>query len=174
MLKERKGKSIIIAVLCVALVIMSVGYATMSEKLEITGDAKVTSTWNVRIQSIVQKEASPGVAEISSPQSASTTASFNVELKEPGDYAIYTVTVINAGSLKAVLQGINGLEQADGDAAIKYSYTSNNAVDTELESGATHTFDVKVEYLETAIGDNAPAANASKSYTLTLDYGQAA
>ena len=43
---------------------------------------------------------------------------------------------------------------------------------TEIFNSEKHT--IKVEYLETAIGDNAPAANASKSYTLTLDYGQAA
>lgn len=172
--KDRKGKTIIIAILCVALVIMSVGYATMTANLKIGGEAKISSTWNVRIQSIVKKESSNGVTELSSPQAFSTNASFNVELKEPGDYAIYTVTVINAGSIDAVLQGINEIEQADGTGAIKYSYTSESAVDAELNASDTHTFDVKVEYLSTAIGDNAPSPNASKSYTLALDYGQAA
>lgn len=170
--KERKGKTIIIAVLCVTIFVMSIGYATLSAKLTINGDAKVTSTWNVRIQSITQKEASDGVIEESAPQASSTTASFDVSLKEPGDYAIYTVTVINAGSIDAVLQKIDSVEQADGSAAIKYSYNGSD-INSSLAAGTTATFDVRVEYLQSAVGDAAPAVNDSKSYTLTLDYIQA-
>lgn len=169
--KDRKEKSVIIAVLCIALVIMSVGYASIPKNLTVSGTAEITPIWNVAIVGIKQKGDSNGDVTIhQQPQYSTTTASFNVGLKEPGDYIEYTVTVQNLGNMKAALT--NKLESQEGTDAIIFSYADNNA-DIELEPGETHTFDVRATYDENAIGELAPAANDSKNYTLTLEYSQA-
>lgn len=172
---ERKSKGIIIGVLCAVIVFMSIGFAALSSQLTIRGNATISDTWNVQIASITKKEGSTGVTETSQPTHTATTANFNVSLKEPGDYAIYTVTVKNTGSLDAVLTRITETEGEGGSAAIKYTVTpaagSEQGSDLPKTTG-THTFDVKVEYLSTAVGENAPEANASKSLTVTLDYNQ--
>lgn len=172
---ERKSKGIIIGVLCAVIVFMSIGFAALSSQLTINGNATISDTWNVQIASITKKEGSAGVTETSQPTFTATTANFNVSLKEPGDYAIYTVTVKNTGSLDAVLTRITETEGEGGSAAIKYTVTpaagSEQGSDLPKTTG-THTFDVKVEYLSTAVGENAPEANASKSLTVTLDYNQ--
>ena len=172
---ERKSKGIIIGVLCAVIVFMSIGFAALSSQLTINGNATISDTWNVQIASITKKEGSDGVTETSQPTFTATTANFNVSLKEPGDYAIYTVTVKNTGSLDAVLTRITETEGEGGSAAIKYTVTpaagSEQGSDLPKTTG-THTFDVKVEYLSTAVGENAPEANASKSLTVTLDYNQ--
>ena len=92
---ERKSKGIIIGVLCAVIVFMSIGFATLSSQLKINGNATISDTWNVQIASITKKEGSTGVTETAQPTHTATTANFNVSLKEPGDYAIYTVTVKN-------------------------------------------------------------------------------
>ena len=92
---ERKSKGIIIGVLCAVIVFMSIGFAALSSQLTINGNATISDTWNVQIASITKKESSDGVNETSQPTFTATTANFNVSLKEPGDYAIYTVTVKN-------------------------------------------------------------------------------
>ena len=172
---ERKSKGIIIGVLCAVIVFMSIGFAALSSQLKINGNATISDTWNVQIASITKKEGSTGVTETDQPTHTATTANFNVSLKEPGDYAIYTVTVKNTGSLDAVLTRITETEGEGGSAAIKYTVTpaagSEQGSDLPKTTG-THTFDVKVEYLSTAVGENAPEANASKSLTVTLDYNQ--
>lgn len=172
---ERKSKGIIIGVLCAVIVFMSIGFAALSSQLKINGNATISDTWNVQIASITKKEGSTGVTETAQPTHTATTANFNVSLKEPGDYAIYTVTVKNTGSLDAVLTRITETEGEGGSAAIKYTVTpaagSEQGSDLPKTTG-THTFDVKVEYLSTAVGENAPEANASKSLTVTLDYNQ--
>ena len=172
---ERKSKGIIIGVLCAVIVFMSIGFAALSSQLTINGNATISDTWNVQIASITKKEGSTGVTETAQPTHTATTANFNVSLKEPGDYAIYTVTVKNTGSLDAVLTRITETEGEGGSAAIKYTVTpaagSEQGSDLPKTTG-THTFDVKVEYLSTAVGENAPEANASKSLSVTLDYNQ--
>ena len=172
---ERKSKGIIIGVLCAVIVFMSIGFAALSSQLTINGNATISDTWNVQITNIEKKEASTGATATSDPTYTATTANFNVSLKEPGDYAIYTVTVKNTGSLDAVLTRITETEGEGGSAAIKYTVTpaagSEQGSDLPKTTG-THTFDVKVEYLSTAVGENAPEANASKSLTVTLDYNQ--
>ena len=172
---ERKSKGIIIGVLCAVIVFMSIGFAALSSQLTINGNATISDTWNVQITNIEKKESSTGAEETSQPTFTATTANFNVSLKEPGDYAIYTVTVKNTGSLDAVLTRITETEGEGGSAAIKYTVTpaagSEQGSDLPKTTG-THTFDVKVEYLSTAVGENAPEANASKSLSVTLDYNQ--
>ena len=172
---KRKSKGIIIGVLCAVIVFMSIGFAALSSQLKINGNATISDTWNVQIASITKKEGSTGVTETDQPTHTATTANFNVSLKEPGDYAIYTVTVKNTGSLDAVLTRITETEGEGGSAAIKYTVTpaagSEQGSDLPKTNGI-HTFDVKVEYLSTAVGENAPAANASKSLSVTLDYNQ--
>ena len=172
---ERKSKGIIIGVLCAVIVFMSIGFAALSSQLKINGNATISDTWNVQIASITKKEGSDGVNETSQPTFTATTANFNVSLKEPGDYAIYTVTVKNTGSLDAVLTRITETEGEGGSAAIKYTVTPGAGSEqgsTLAKTNGIHTFDVKVEYLSTAVGENAPEANASKSLSVTLDYNQ--
>ena len=174
--QERKSKGIIIGVLCAVIIFMSIGFATMASTLTINGNATISDTWNVQITSITQKEASTVVTEKATPTFNATTANFNVALKEPGDYAIYTVTVANTGTLDAVLRTITETPQAVGSDAIKYTLTpaiGSEQGSTLVKTTGTHSFDVKVEYLSSAVGENAPEANASKTYTVTLDYKQA-
>lgn len=173
--RERKGKGLIIGLLFVTIFVMSIGFATMAANLTIEGNATISDTWNVQITGITKKESSTNVTETEAPGFTSTTANFNVQLKEPGDYAIYTIEVANTGSLDAVLESITETEGENGSDAIKYTVTPASGSEEQsdlVKKTGTHSFDVKVEYLETATGENAPAEGASKSYTVVLNYKQ--
>ncbi len=174
---ERKSKGIIIGVLCAVIVCMSIGFAVLSSQLTITSGATISDTWNVQITQIAKKEASSGATESATPIHTATTATFNVSLKEPGDYAIYTITVANTGSLDAVLKTITQSEGSGGSSAIKYTVTPGSGStqgSTLANETGIHTFDVKVEYLSSATGSSAPTAGANKTLTVTLDYEQSA
>ena len=172
---ERKSKGIIIGVLCAVIVFMSIGFAALSSQLKINGNATISDTWNVQITNIEKKESSTGVTETSQPTFTATTANFNVSLKEPGDYAIYTVTVKNTGSIDAVLTQMTKTEGEGGSAAIIYTVTpaaGSEQGSTLAKTNGTHTFDVKAEYDAHATGASAPEVGASKSLTVVLDYNQ--
>lgn len=171
---ERKSRGIVIALLCAVIIFMSIGFAALSSRLTVNAGATIGDTWNVQITGITQKSATDGVTETKSVSYTATTATFDVSLKEPGDNAVYTVTVKNSGSLDATLTKITET-LGEGPEAIKYTVTpAENSVEgsTLAKTDGTHTFDVKVEYDASAIGEDAPAAGASKSLTIVLDYNQ--
>lgn len=174
MTEERKSKGIIIGVLCATILFMSIGFAAISTRLTITGTTTISDTWNVQITSIEKKAASDNATEVSTSVAA-TTATFNITLKEPGDYAIYTVTVKNTGSIDAILTDINEVLSENGSDAIQYTVTpATDSVEGSTLANKTgvHTFDIKAEYLTTAVGDKAPTEGATKTLTVTLDYNQ--
>lgn len=178
--KERREKSILVGVLCAVILFMAIGFASIGSQLKIEGEAAIGETWNVQITNITKKEASAGVTETATfPKFSATTANFDVQLSQPGDYAIYTITVSNLGSIDAKLDLITELKQATdaqggGSPAIEYTLldSSNKQGDALANTNGVHTFDVKVEYLSTAVGEAAPTQGASRTYSVTLDYGQ--
>ena len=74
--------------LCALIMIMAVGYALLGQSLTISGTSSITSSWQVEITNITEKEKSTG-ATTNSTNYSETTASFNTSLTSPGDYAIY-------------------------------------------------------------------------------------
>ena len=137
-------KKIIIGALCALIMIMSVGYALLSQQLRITGSAAITSNWQVEITNIREKAKSTGATTNSTSYTA-TTASFNVGLTSPGDYATYEVTVTNKGTLDAVLSA-NPTVTTGNNAAIIYT-TSGITEGTKLaKNNETNTFEITVTY----------------------------
>lgn len=176
MIEQRKSNTVIIGVLVAIIALMSIGFATLSANLNVTSKATVGGIWDVRITQIGKVNLTTGAVELAGNgvTNAGTTAVFNVTLAQPGDYAIFNVTVENNGTIDAKLKAITPTET--GDDSLKYTITPLDNLEAGtsiLSDEAPHVFQVKVEYLTTAIGDNAPQAGAEKSLTLVLDYEQA-
>lgn len=168
-MRERRNNTLIIIALVAIIASMGIGFAVLGEQFTLTSESTISKTWNVQITGISKKTSSTGVVE-SKLDFSSTSAEFNVSLSQPGDYAEYTLTVSNQGGIDAVLTNLT--ESVEGVDAIKYTVTpaTGSTKGSTLAANGTHTFDVRVEYLSTAIGDNAPASGATKKLTLTLDY----
>lgn len=165
--KERKNNSIIIGALLVVVVLMSIGFAAGASNLKVESTATIAEKWDVKITGITYNGENAG-----SVTADGTEATFNVDLAQPGDSATYTVTVKNQGNVSAILSDI--IESEEGSDAIKYTVTPSVGSEkgSALAMNSTHSFDVKVEYLSTAIGDDAPTANETKTLTLKLVYNQ--
>lgn len=179
--KERREKSILVGVLCAVILFMAIGFASIGSNLKIEGEASIGQTWDVQITSIERKSGVGTTGAVDAEQTpvvnAGTTAIFNVSLTQPGDYAVYTVTVENKGSIAAKLDSIvETIQSVDDGGSAAIIYTLTPAADTlqgsTLASGATTTFDVKVEYDSNAVGDAKPTQGAKRTYTLALNYGQ--
>ena len=140
---ERKGRNLVIGLLCAIIIFMGVGFATLYSNLEIAGSVTLSNTWNVQITDI-SIESTTDTADAGTPTFNSTTANFNATLEQPGDSVTYKVTVTNSGSIDAVLTSVNeGFANQDTDS-IEYVLSSDNPVATDkLASGDTHTFIVK-------------------------------
>ncbi|MGN0973556.1 MAG: hypothetical protein ACI4OT_02305 [Bacilli bacterium] len=170
---ERKGKNIVIGLLCATIVFMGIGFAALSSVLTINGTANVANTWNVQITDITVTDTT-GKADAGTPTHNATTANFEATLNEPGDSVTYEVTVTNGGSINAVLASVDPVFTNAEDDAIVYTLADDNpTANAKLASGATHTFVVTATYKADATGEKAPSADKlTKSFSLQLTYNQ--
>lgn len=166
----KNKKSIVICALLVAIVAMAVGYATLSQTLTINGTANIDAAWNVKITGITEGTLvnAETVGELDFDD---TSATFEVDLSEPGASATYNVAIKNAGSIDAVLESIDGVDTANAAAPtdIKFAVTGVTAGET-LAADGTATAVVTVTW--DSASEEIPAVK-SKTATITLNYVQA-
>ena len=147
-MRDRKKRNIIIGSLCCLLAFMGIGYAILSQTLNISGIANMRGNWNVKITNMeLLNENKTGRAEEVSHSFTDTTATFEANLYMPGDSIEYRVTVENQGNIDAVLKSITPTTTNKSEG-IKFSHSEID--NTVLTAGKTITFTMKVEFLEDA------------------------
>ena len=166
-MRDRKKRNIIIGALCSLLVFMGIGYAILSQTLNISGIANMRGNWNVKITNMeLLSENKTGRAVEVSHSFTDTTATFTADLYMPGDSIEYRVTVENQGNIDAVLKSITPTTTNKSEG-IKFSHSEID--NTVLTAGKTITFTMKVEFLEDAT--SIPKVENVK-YNLELVYVQ--
>ena len=147
-MRDRKKRNIIIGALCSLLVFMGIGYAILSQTLNISGIANMRGNWNVKITNMeLLSENKTGRAVEVSHSFTDTTATFTADLYMPGDSIEYRVTVENQGNIDALLKSITPTTTNKSEG-IKFSHSTID--NTVLTAGKTISFTMKVEFLEDA------------------------
>ncbi len=169
-MRDRKKRNIIIGSLCSLLVFMGIGYAVLSQTLNISGTANMKGTWDIKITDISEAsrtgKADPGTPTIST---SGVSASFEANLWMPGDSITYNITVKNNGNIDAALKELvpsveNGVQQ------VKFS---NNAVQGKvLRQGESYTFQVSVVFDEDATEIPPDSKTNPPKYTISLTFVQ--
>ncbi len=165
-----KAEKFLIGTICVsALLMLGIGYAILTQQLEINGTAQITSNWKILFTSAEEKEmmnATTTRKEISNQ----TTLNLNVELQQPGASATYDVVVENQGTLDAVLSNIEGIEESNqkDPKSIKVSI-DNIEIGDPLLVNDKKTFQVKVYWDENV---DFSETNMNKEIQITLTYEQ--
>ncbi len=182
-MSKEKFKSLVITILVIAIVSMSVVYATLTQRLQINTTAileKNQSLWNIYFDSTsIQKLTPVGYAEVASGKELTTNGlttleNLEVTLKAPGDAISYTFTVKNDGSLPGKISEVTlpNLNNAT------YSSTNNitadiNLVKANIEYSLTYNNDATYGNKTPEVNDTLPA-NSSKSLKLTISYKSSA
>ena len=169
-MRDRKKRNIIIGSLCCLLIIMGIGYAVLSQTLNISGTANMRGTWDIKITDISEAsrtgKADPGTPTIST---SGVSASFEANLWMPGDSITYNITVKNNGNIDAALKELvpsveNGVQQ------VKFS---NNAVQGKvLRQKESYTFQVSVVFDEDATEIPQDSKTNPPKYTISLTFVQ--
>lgn len=116
----RKKTTIVIA-MCIATLIMAVGYALLSTQLNINGSTAVTSTWKVEFSAIRTVELNGGATNKITPFVSGTLATFEVDFIQPGDFVVYEIDITNYGDIDAEIQ--NATYSLNGSEAIYMTIT---------------------------------------------------
>ena len=166
-MRDRKKRNILIGTLCSLLVLMGIGYAILSQTLNISGIANMRGNWNVKITNMeLLDKNKTGRAEEVSHSFTDITATFEANLYMPGDSIEYRVTVENQGNIDAILKSITPTT-TNRSEGIKFSHSEID--NTVLTAGKKITFTMKVEFLEEAT--SIPKVENVK-YNLELVYVQ--
>ena len=144
---EKKTKNVVIIALCLTLIFMGVGFAALSQNINIeaTGTVSGKDAWKVHYASFALNgkggnavDTTPEATEgrVKYLDASKTTATVTFTLTAPGDYVEYKGTITNFGSIDAKLSTYTS------------SFTNNQYVDKTI-----------------TIGGESIAANASNEVT---------
>ena len=161
-----RQRNYIIAGLCMALVIMGVGYAAFQSQLKISGTSNITSNWSVKITDIQSKVVSGTPTNASAPTHTDTTATFRTTLTSPGDTMQYDVTVLNEGDIDAKLDKITIPESTNPAIGFEVKGIEEGSL---LEAKQTATLIVTVKYNNVT----EQPSDLTADLEVTLDYSQA-
>ena len=182
-MRQEKGlQTVVIAVLAVAILVMSVGFAAYSQTLNINGTATFTAAkWDVHFDTgTFAPTATSNVTPATEPTVATTSVTYNVTLPKPGSEYSFNINVKNFGTIDAVLKSItlSGLTDAQKkyiDYSVKYgsdTYTqTTTGLSTALAANASETVTVTVKYVAPASETDLPQTDdVNVSLTAALAY----
>lgn len=156
MKKLIKNKNLIIMILCLTIILLSIGFTLISMKLKAEENSK--KSYEVEIVNIQQGTAIRGGTVLPTGDTKiidnGKTASFNFYMSTPKDTLTYIITIKNKGNLKAKIDGlsetpdyINDSNQAKLILPVIIHHT--NILDQELNPGEEIKLTVTAEFSET-------------------------
>ena len=122
--KTRKIKIISLCALLVAVLGLTVAFASLSQTLTINGSAAVNAaSWDIHFEKTSGKETEvKGAATFTEPTLSGTTIeNFSATLTKPGDSVTYYFDIVNKGTIDAVVSSY------DFPLAIRECVNNNNA-----------------------------------------------
>lgn len=156
----------------ILVILASVAYAAFAQILTISGTGTAAGSWDVAITGITRTAATGATDNSGSPHFDGTSATFDVDLAYPGATATYQIDVTNSGNIKALLQSISGVTEANAatPSYITYALSGVTAGSTNINpNGGTNTATLTVTW------DPASAPTTSgetKTATVTFNYVQ--
>lgn len=184
--KRKNTQLFVIAILSVALLTMSIGFASYASTLTINGTATVRANkWSVHYVTNSYAETT-GSKAASSSTLTNTDFTFAVTLDKPGDFYEATATIINDGTFNANLTALTMTALTDAQKkyltyTVTYDGTPYTASQSSLSNSLpfatgsnTKTVKVRVEYIQPEESADLPQSSADVTLTASLDYDQAA
>ena len=165
-----KSEHFLIGTIVVSVFLMlGIGYALLSQTLQINGTANITSKWKILFTSAEEKEMNNATTQLKEITD-DTTLTLNVELTQPGATATYDVVVANQGDLDAVLSKIEGVEETNNSDPLPIKvHLENIAEGDPLLKSEEKTFQVIVEW---DASQDFNETNMKKEISITLTYEQ--
>ena len=168
-------------IIVLLILVISVGFAYLSTNLSIVGVTNVKgNTWDIHFENVQVLHSVDGnpTPTISSDKA---TINYTANLNVPGDYFEFTVDVVNAGTVDAMIEDIvtkiNDTDISNMPSYLDFSILYSNGVailDNQLlEHGKSLSLKVKVEFLYDIELEDLPESNITHNFTTSLKYKQA-
>ena len=176
-IKDRKVLSLGLFLILVCVFTVTIAYSALNAVLTIQGNAEVVaSTWDIHLENarVASGSATTTVPTITSGR----TLTFSTTLNMPGDYYEFTVDVVNAGSIDAMIENVVKTPELTTDQAkfLKYevSYANGESISEKqnIGVGVTMPIKVRIEYRNDLNNSDLPTGQVVLDLALTLEYIQ--
>ena len=187
-MRTRQKQRIVIGVLCSVIIGLAVGYAVLSQQLNIQGTGSITSDFSIVFTNIEEINQVPengdyndfdngvlgsmGITthDITTLQADVTNdhqIDLNVDMKKPGATGIYEITVENTGKLDGYISDITGLDEANASEPTDIRFMLFNFKENQkIRVGEEKKFILIVSWNEDAT--TIPQTNKSLTLDLTV------
>ena len=167
--------------LVLLLLLVTIGYAYLSTTLSINGASQISNaSWDVHFEDV---EVASGSVVAPDPyiDNDGTVVNYNVTLLQPGEYFEFTVDVVNAGSVDAMIDTItstlNNSNITTLPTYLNYTVTYENGTPIqtkqELKANTTQVFKVRIEYKKDISAADMPTTEQNLSLSFNVSYVQA-
>ena len=135
--KERRVKALAIVVLVIAVLGLTIAFAALSQTLTINGSAKLdASKWGLKFENLSSPTTTGDASIVGEAKINESTyveiANMNVRLTTPGDKVVYTVDLVNEGSINAK---IDEIVKTTTPNYLSFKVYMGNTGNDELEEG---------------------------------------
>ena len=189
-MRTRQKQRIIIGVLCAVIIGLAVGYAVLSQQLNIQGTSGITSDFNIVFTNIEEINQIPESGDINDfdngilGQLGTIThdittlkaqvvnehqIDLSVDMKKPGAMGVYEISVENTGKLDGYISDITGLDEANAEDPTDIQFMLLNFKENQkIRVGEVKKFVLIVSWNSQATS----IPQTSKSLTLDLTVTQ--
>ena len=176
-IKDRKILTLGLCLILVCVFTLTIAYAALSAVLTISGNARVSAAdWDIYLSN---PKVTNGSATTTVPSiKTSSTVEFSTTLNMPGDFYEFTIDVVNAGSIDAMIENVVKTPELTTDQAkfLKYEITYQNgeSITTKqlLAKDTTMPIKVRIEYRKDLVASDLPTGQVVLDLALTLEYTQ--
>lgn len=161
--KFNKRKILTIAVIVVVFV-MTLGYAALSQRMDIDGVAVIDRSWIIKITDVAVSVTNDGEDNGTTP--VGTTVTMHSTLPNSNSTVTYKITLENQGNIVAKLSSIEEVE--DDNTTITYNISGVTEGETLLKPGQTNTVVVTIKYASGVTN----ASNTKKDLMLNFNYAE--
>ena len=176
-IKDRKVLIFGLFLILVCVFTLTIAYAALSAVLTISGNARVSAAdWDIYL---ANPKVRNGSATTTVPSIiTSSTVEFSTTLNMPGDFYEFTIDVVNAGSIDAMIENVIKTPDLTAEQAkfLKYevSYQNGESITTKqlLAKDTMMPIKVRIEYRKDLVASDLPTGQVQLTLGLVLDYIQ--
>ena len=180
--KERRTKALVVVVLLIVVAGLTVAFAALSATLNINGTAYLDAAkWGIRFENLssptkIGSATTTGTAKIEESKAAEITG-MNVSLSIPGDKVVYTVDLVNKGTINAKIDNIEKtVLTQEQQRYLTFKVTDQNGYEIKqgdiLEKGETKKITITIEFIKDLTKEDLPKQTSTISLSYKLNFVQ--
>ena len=180
--KERRTKALVVVVLLIVIAGLTVAFAALSTTLNINGTAYLDAAkWGIRFENLssptkIGSATTTGTAKIEETKAAEIT-DMNVSLSIPGDKIVYTVDLVNKGTINAKIDNIEKtVLTSEQQRYLTFKVTDKDGYEIKqgdiLEKGETKKITITIEFIKDLTKEDLPTSTSTISLSYKLNFVQ--